>query len=315
MKAKLDQEVSDAWNRYVKWSKIDVSSTEPSVNKLTIGNDICKPVQLTDLVFGLQALSLLDVKMQAFAKRLMNSVILPIIINKASVSCEVIALPGNVSKAEIAVSFSEELNSSLETTQCKRAIKIIDHICHLFKFLNTHLLAVSVIVKPEEMNVTLEEMNTSHKTLMEMLGNLVCDELINALIKDCLNPAVPSQNNEIESFKEVQSAVNYLQSLLVELQFLDGSNNKLCECISDVKALLAEKRSQELLVEARTLIVTENHNTVPVGEKNSKPAAVSDNTLSNTEHAAVQLLCPEIVLSSATFSFPQCQIRCVILVA
>lgn len=321
-KEQLDLEVSEAWNRYVTWSKVDAlpegsmsnvnTAKQQCEHKVSIGADINKPVRLSDLVLALRALALLDTKLQIFAKRFMTSLIQPIIRSEASVSCQVVPVSGGVSKAEVSVSLKEEASEQKEpSSRCQRAVVVIDNMCRLFNFLSTHLLG-TLLTGTDDLNVTLEENNPSRKVLMELVGGMIADEFVHMLVNECLCPAVPSHKNDIKSFVEVQQAANSLQALLADLRFIGSSDTRLCECIRDVDVLFAEKRSNELLIEARSLITSDNHNTVSVVGASVNEVSEPSSMLDSGQTPA-NLLRPDVTLSSSTFAFPRCQVRFVLI--
>ncbi|XP_072164025.1 centromere/kinetochore protein zw10 homolog [Diadema setosum] len=108
-------------------------------------------------------------------------------------------------------------------------------------------------------------------SLMSMLGSLIWPTMSEAIIKDCLTPSIPATNKQLDEYKDIFEATQKFEQSLQELGFIPDRGNPLTDFGKNVNIHFANKRCQELLVEARRLLQQELHNMVEVGQM--KPAA------------------------------------------
>lgn len=109
-----------------------------------------------------------------------------------------------------------------------------------------------------------EVMSSRSVKLMSMFADECSSTCLEALITRCLSSAIPSHRSDLAQFSQVAAAVEDLHQKLVEFGFIEDDNKALLDYVKNVDVLFANKRSVELLDEARTIIKSNVHNIVQV---------------------------------------------------
>lgn len=97
-----------------------------------------------------------------------------------------------------------------------------------------------------------------------MCGNL---KVLQGIVKECLSSAIPSTSKELEGFHEVVAITKKFQERLVALGFIDASSQTLLDYVQNVNVLFANKKCQGILEQARSLMTSDLHDTVQVGDQ------------------------------------------------
>jgi len=148
------------------------------------------------------------------------------------------------------------------------------------------------------------------------LGQAFCDELI----KNCLAPSVPNKSELLPTFSiEVVDHAHMLQQSLQEMGFLQPEETSITDYLANTETLVIDKRCQELLSQARTIMQSQLLTTVVVGgEKDDLAEPQIEETLRDMSQADVDaeleaLPLPEsmqdlIKAQINIFAFPQCEV-------
>ncbi|PIO23838.1 hypothetical protein AB205_0100420, partial [Aquarana catesbeiana] len=124
----------------------------------------------------------------------------------------------------------------------------------VLELLHKHLLDVPVeSQKVQEGNKVV---------LAEVLGDLIWEEISEAIIKDCLVYSIPTNSRKLEQYEEVIKATEDFENALKGMRYLKGDATELLKYARNVNAHFASKKCQDVIVIARNLMTSEIHNTV-----------------------------------------------------
>ncbi|NWV33235.1 ZW10 protein, partial [Grantiella picta] len=136
-------------------------------------------------------------------------------------------------------------------------MEVFDKIRLVFEVLHKYLL-----------NVPLEQPGEGRKddkvTLAELLGELIWEELSDCLIQNCLVNSIPSNSSKLEQYKEVIESTEEFEKALKKMQFLKEDTTALLKYACNVDSHFANKKCQDVIMAARSLMTSEIHNTVKI---------------------------------------------------
>ena len=289
-KEKFLFDLGNQWNQIIVWDvKKKNEKTDEVICKFKIEKDAENLESLQKVVLAMEKFEFLESKIEQFGKRLVTCIFKPLITDS---QCQI---SENDSSCMIEVRYvSRNVNGSFQNP--REIFSKYGSILHLLH----EYLSKLFVVKNEEVDCSPD--------LMKLLGSSIANQVLE-LVKECLKAAIPTNNTELESFKEIISMTEVFHNKLVEFHFIPSSNNILVDFIQNINVLFANKKCQEILERARKLMTTEMHNTVrvssdrPLGEL---PPLGSDGGGKNKRKLD---LVNEIRLSSNTFKLPDCHIR------
>lgn len=183
---------------------------------------------------------------------------------------------------------------------------VLNKLKLVLKFLSTTLLNLNVDKKHND--------NSSTKCLlMTLFGNHCCDQLINIIIEDCLARSVPTNHRDLPKFEMVKDSTVAFQKDLVTLGFLSASNTALTDYVGNVNLLFANKKCQEILERARTLMMGDIHNIVKVADSQCSEKGILnlDGASSKKMKINENLTSSDNTKLSSVYHFPCCYIRSV----
>ncbi|XP_077314262.1 centromere/kinetochore protein zw10 homolog [Lithobates pipiens] len=176
----------------------------------------------------------------------------------------------------------------------------------VLELLHKHLLDVPVeSQKVQEGNKVV---------LAEVLGDLIWEEISEAIIKDCLVYSIPTNSKKLEQYEEVIKATEDFENALKGMRYLKGDATELLKYARNVNAHFASKKCQDVIVTARNLMTSEIHNTVKITPdskvtlpKLQSPGGEKVKIQKSPSHEPSALE-NEFKLSQHTFSLPTCRI-------
>ncbi|KFV92612.1 Centromere/kinetochore protein zw10, partial [Eurypyga helias] len=190
-------------------------------------------------------------------------------------------------------------------------VEVFAKIKLVFEVLHKYLLNV-----PLEQPV--EDKEERGVTLAELLGDTIWAELSDCLIQDCLVNSIPTNSSKLEQYIEVIKSTEEFEEALKNMQFLKGDTTDLLKYARNVNSHFANKKCQDVIVAARTLMTSEIHNTVKITPdscvalpKLPDSGAGDPLTMQNAskpQHTNTVNLENETKLSQYTFSLPTCRI-------
>ncbi|XP_032937456.1 centromere/kinetochore protein zw10 homolog [Catharus ustulatus] len=167
------------------------------------------------------------------------------------------------------------------------------------------------------LNVALEQPGEGRVTLAELLGELIWEELSDCLIHNCLVKSIPTNSSKLEQYKEVIKSTEEFEKALKKMQFLKEDTTALLKYACNVNSHFANKKCQDVIMAARSLMTSEIHNTVKITPDSSValpelPDPGSGDHLkmhrASPLHSGLVNLGSESRLSPLTLSLPTCRI-------
>ncbi|OWK55717.1 Centromere/kinetochore protein zw10 [Lonchura striata] len=177
---------------------------------------------------------------------------------------------------------------------------------------------------PWDADVPLEQPGEGRKegrvTLAELLGELIWEELSDCLIHNCLVNSIPTNSSKLEQYKEVIESTEEFEKALKKMEFLKEDTTALLKYACNVDSHFANKKCQDVIMAARSLMTSEIHNTVKISPDSSValPELPDPGSGDQVEVARVCRLLPsgtgsvgsESRLSPFTLCLPSCRISC-----
>ncbi|XP_004636555.1 centromere/kinetochore protein zw10 homolog [Octodon degus] len=164
----------------------------------------------------------------------------------------------------------------------------------------------------------LENEKSSPVVLAEVLGAVVWEDLSECLIKNCLVYSIPTNSSKLQQYEEIIQSTEEFENALKEMRFLKGDTTDLLKYARNVNSHFANKKCQDVIVAARTLMTSEIHNTVKIVPDSKVkvpdlPSPGEDDKRAVQKVAPVQCegaadLEPEDSLDPHSFSLPTCRI-------
>ncbi|KAF4794228.1 Centromere/kinetochore protein zw10 like protein [Turdus rufiventris] len=185
-------------------------------------------------------------------------------------------------------------------------MEVFDKIKLVFKVLQKYLL-----------NVPLEQPGQGRVTLAELLGELIWEELSDCLIHNCLVKSIPTNSSKLEQYKEVIKSTEEFEKALKKMHFLKEDTTALLKYACNVNSHFANKKCQDVIMAARSLMTSEIHNTVKITPDSSvtlpelpDPGSGDHLKMHRTSnlHRGLVNVGSESKLSPLTLSLPTCRI-------
>ncbi|NXD30264.1 ZW10 protein, partial [Spelaeornis formosus] len=136
-------------------------------------------------------------------------------------------------------------------------VEVFGKIKLVFEVLHKYLLNVS-LKQPGEGR------QEGTVTLAELLGELIWEELSDCLIHNCLVNSIPTNSSQLEQYKEVIESTEEFERALKKMQVLREDTTALLKYACNVDSHFANKKCQDVIMEARNLMTSEIHNTVKI---------------------------------------------------
>ena len=290
-KEKLVFDLNDAWRQHILWDTREAKSNEKIVNKLKIAIPDKNRDVLCETTRAMWKLGTLKAKLIQLGDNLLKYIIKPIITKAASLSQQTADYPC------LSVTI-DPTNEDIATPEA--ALVQIEAILH---YLSTNLLSIILYKSEDE--------NEPNLTLMEHFGRLNADEILNVVVQECLLHSIPSNNKDLEKFDEVVALVSRFQDKLLAMSFIKEDNRILKNFIENVNVLFANKKCQEILEDARKLMMSEIHHTIVIShDKPLGDMATADSDAPSAKKARkLEMLANETQLSDNTFRLPTCHVR------
>ena len=115
--------------------------------------------------------------------------------------------------------------------------------------------------------------------LMQCLGQIWTEDVFNQILKYYLNPLMPKNELEIKSFLSVVDSAEDLRQLLIEIGFIDETQNSpFIEFAVNINSHFCSRLCTDFIVSAKTMICRDLHQTVQIGsdqQKDDNPKMVS----------------------------------------
>ncbi|KAM5140638.1 centromere/kinetochore protein zw10 homolog [Mantella aurantiaca] len=297
--------LGEEWHKLAVWKlppSKDYSSlemilkTELHFCALPASDESCPGPILGSVLQALSILGELNTKLKFFSQLLLNYILKPLV-----------KYP---SLHVVVESHSQGVTLRFEITKTDLDHPTPPHVFMKIKLvlelLHKHLLDVPVeSQKVQQGNPVV---------LAEVLGDLVWEEISEAIIKDCLVYSIPTNSRKLEQYEEVIKATEEFENDLKGMRYLKGDATELLKYARNVNAHFASKKCQDVIVTARNLMTSEIHNTVKItpDSKVTLPKLPGPGgekvKIQKSPCHGVSALENESKLSQHTFSLPSCRI-------
>ncbi|XP_010132913.1 PREDICTED: centromere/kinetochore protein zw10 homolog, partial [Buceros rhinoceros silvestris] len=202
---------------------------------------------LASVLQAFAVLGELRTKLKAFGQLLLKYILKPLISYPS-------LQPFTEEQADVFILRFKSEEPSLDDSS---PMEVFDKIKLVFEVLHKYLL-----------NVPLEQPAEQEKErrviLAELLGDLIWEELSDCLIQNCLVNSIPTNSSKLEQYIEVIKCTEEFEKALKDMQFLKGDTTDLLKYARNVNSHFANKKCQDVIVAARSLMTSEIHNTVKI---------------------------------------------------
>ncbi|CAG0887331.1 unnamed protein product [Darwinula stevensoni] len=125
-------------------------------------------------------------------------------------------------------------------------------------------------------NLLNQSIGENSVSAMEIFGSLIAKSVCELLIKECLVPAIPTSPDKLDEYKQAIAVLHSFQDSLKKLGFLQ-SGASLEEYAQKVDSIFAQKRCQDILQEARSIMKKDLHITVKMepAPKDDQPSILA----------------------------------------
>ena len=248
--------------------------------------------RLADALISLLNLNCLDPIIQSFAEKLMKYFIHPVITNPGIVIDKRSQPPFEI----ISIVIPSEKEESRRISQ--QPSQVFCHLKNVMEFFDKELSCT--INFPQSDSKDHGDVGTAGSVcLTKLLGKQIGLQFVDLIVKECLARSIPTNHKDLNQYLTVISATEEFQILLVELKFLEASNRIMVDYVNSIERLFANKKCEDILAQARTLMKAEIHNVIQVPKGSEKNDAKS--------FEDVAALCDAQL--TPMFRFPACQIR------
>ncbi|XP_038075098.1 centromere/kinetochore protein zw10 homolog isoform X2 [Patiria miniata] len=274
--------LGEAWSAMTVWTipraKEPVTLTNVSQVQLKVVNIENAAVTVN----AMKQVGILKSKMQVFGKKLMEYILKPV-VTLSNVAPSINAAKKSQSTT---VGFKVLPKSSEEPSD---PVAVYKSTLAILKALSGPLLSLKTEGKNGDENTTL----------MAMLGEHVWPELSKCIITHCLVHSIPTSSSKLNEYKAVITATEGFEASLRKTGFIAETASPLLTYARDVNVHFANKKCQELIVEARKLMKRELHNTKRVGTMKVDNKDVKDQKQDTKDKCHV---------SEGIFALPECAV-------
>ena len=245
------------WDEHVQ-----ISVSDKDDQMITIMVDLSNSngaKRTTQIVEAMRDSDMLAYRLNKFGSKLMSLVIEPLMNRKqAYVEIEKQGEPFNM----LQITFESNSASSSDKRKGDSANQfqdfkmMMDKLEEVFYFLNEATCG-------DENNIFLE-----------YLGKAFSSDFSELFIKKCLAPAVPDSRDGLIEYEEVIQRAKSLKTTLTIYGFLESSDNDILDYAANVETIFANKRCQNILVEARKIMKEDLHLATVV--EPPKPGSLDD---------------------------------------
>ena len=280
-KQKLIFKMNEKWKQMVTWNSSDSNSQSKSkqVSQLEITS---VSSAMSELIGAMETLGILESTLKCFGNRLMEHLFKHCVVNSTAT---VKNTPGNV----VIVTVNVEKNPVPPPPK-----QMYMNVLTVIQFLEKHF----------------KELRIQDGTdFLSCIGRNVSKELLEMIVSDCLTPAIPHNNKDMTEFEgNCIEPTKAFQDILVNLKFIPEDDNALEDFVKNINVLFVNKKSQNILLQARDLMKSELHNTVKVSDQHPLGELAEKDAPSDKKSRKLELA-SSCQLSTDTFKLPPCQIR------
>lgn len=226
----LLNELSELWGTYISWGETSVDEKKTIVIK----------VQNTHFLYydALVHSKQIHIELKKMCNFLLNNVLYEII------HCPAILKNynnDNHNHLEIVFSLKKKEKPHYES--------VLNNLKIVFDYLSSNL----------------QFENEDGSCFISTIGDLICYDFSDSLIKECLVHTIPNCISELQDYGKVTSQVEDFQMYLTSIRFLQSENFSILQYANNIDVLFANKTSQYFLENARAILKKDLSNTMSVG--------------------------------------------------
>lgn len=266
---KLTHDLSEIWKASVVWDDENVDCPTVTLRVLRSRWD------RNELVWAMHRLKCLESKLKAFARRLLERVVVAILTNTSDLTTSTDDEHGKVVLKLKVISVARPSPSD-----------VFAKLHVMLEFLN------------DVFGCLPADAGLDDRSPARLFGDVFRTDFYDLLIKECLGPAVPSKRGDLDAYAQVVDAVSKLQARLLDIGMTTNEDDGIAAYARNVDALFANKMCQEILVKARKLMLRELHETIRPPDAQPEPKADGAAQRQNQN-----------LLDRNILKFPVCQIR------
>ncbi|XP_064622438.1 centromere/kinetochore protein zw10 homolog [Lineus longissimus] len=275
----LKHNIGETWKDNVIWLVPEKGDTNSGVVDLCVRCPCDSDNLLVNILQGMERVDILQIELKKFAYKLIKHVITPIILNSNS-AVSVMKKKGQCLK--VVCSNSGKVATPQET---------FSNLTAVLDFIQQYIFSVDL---------------QNGQTTLQRLGLVLSKDMLSLIIEHCLAPSIPTNTRDLEPYKAVVQATEEFQEKLSCCALIGKENDELVKYVSNINVLFANKKCQDLLQKARTLMTAEIHSMVLVTEEEGL-----GDSAPGSEEKAKRLKKAEAVyrsghLSGSTFKLPKC---------
>ncbi|XP_047119995.1 centromere/kinetochore protein zw10 homolog isoform X1 [Schistocerca piceifrons] len=254
---------------------INISETEVEKNRqILLKVNISRLNDIEQMMKALDYLEKLEFSFKKLATLIQKSILEPVILNECFVE-----------------TFTDEKHAVLEIQMKGGSSRpnyklVFRNLMEIFCFLEKYL------------NVEINK----NFFVLNKLGDMICAEFTEYLIKNSLSHTIPSHSEEFADYDNVIKAVEEFQEYVIKIGFFKDTANSILNYAKNVDVLFANKTCETYLAKAREIMKQDLHEMIEVG-----PWVPSQTLHIDSVNTAMDLL-PDFKLSKYSFQFPQCKI-------
>eukprot|EP00794_Sanderia_malayensis_P017000 gene17000-18713_t len=316
-KALLRSKLEASWSELLEWNTATTASwdsveghlkTSLKVYNLTVDlkSSAHGVTSLTSLYKAMDCLEIFDARLNVFAKKMMNFLLKPLVI-----------FPGIKPVIERDKVFHLRFAKEDKKAKSRRPDPgtVYQKVADVIRFVACHVFPSTPGDKSKE---TAEDDSKADNVLRNgpcaKLQSLIWPELSELIINECLSSSVPTNHSQLKKYDMIIKITYDFEEELHKLGFLDADANTLSTYAKDINVHFANKKCQDLLVEARDLMTSVIHGMVKVEPDNDRARLIielqDDKNFSKETKLMLSGLkqIPGSFLSTKMFLFPECRI-------
>eukprot|EP00117_Sycon_ciliatum_P000966 scpid31948/ scgid6827/ Centromere/kinetochore protein zw10 homolog len=260
LKDELDRQRCDllgllrnAWEQAFKLSlsKTANRTTASSTMNLELNSRLIvhtgRDITMATLLQCLELLGVLEREVLELGQNLLKYFLVPTISSRVKVSVTTLSRSFMITLADDA--------ASTETEAHQRPVAVYRSTLELFDVISRFLSSAG-----DDLSLMMKN----------KLGPAIWQKVCEAIINKCLAPAVPSNAEQLQLFSNVITATQDFERSMFDKGFVpDAQASTLSKYTSNVNIHFASKKCEDLLVRARSLMVSDLHNTILIAPHSS----------------------------------------------
>jgi len=266
--------LSEVWDSLIVWNTSTSASWDSMDGHLKTSLRIERSVGETNidvmkLITAMDIMHILNRTLKTFSQKVYTYLIKPL-VKFQNLQGAVHSLGANSHILKIT---KKATSKNPTTSKSVQHVKLYTKILEVVRFIKTSLFEdLTGVDEHNESNIKPMEDKATNIKPMSLIGSFIWKELSEMIITDHLSAAVPSTNSQMEKFESTIEETIKFEIDLINEEFIPSGTDTLSKCVKDVNVHFANKVCQDILSEARDLMLTEIHNMVEADCKTDRAA-------------------------------------------